>query len=149
MRENCWQLIRYQKCLNFIAFSLQRNKLASKIFGLPPNTYLVYHQTRDSQYPSSIPNQLIAKFKSHNTRYGKILQVQLPKFKIESTHENLAIALQGLGLATMFDRSAANFSGISNTQLWVDTAIQKAFIQVLPLYFQLNMHNYFTTSTYA
>ena len=39
--------------------------------------------------------------------------------------------MKSIGLKTMFDRTAADFSGISGGQLWVDRTVQKAFIKVL------------------
>ena len=68
--------------------------------------------------------------------FQPFIQVQLPKFRIDSTHETLKIALQTLGLKSMFGPSA-DFSGISSTcGLYVDCAIQKAFIQVCTVNFQ-------------
>ena len=46
-------------------------------------------------------------------------------------HSNLVSALQALGLKTMFNESTADFSGITtDEQVYVDQAIQKAFIKV-------------------
>jgi serine protease inhibitor len=60
------------------------------------------------------------------------LQVQLPKFRIESTHGELVEQLKALGITDLFDRGQADLSGISDQQnsLWVAKVIQKAFIVV-------------------
>lgn len=59
---------------------------------------------------------------------GGQVQLTMPKFKIESTH-SLIPPLQSLGLQTIFD-NRANFSGISDTSIFVSDVIQKAVIEV-------------------
>jgi serine protease inhibitor len=60
------------------------------------------------------------------------LQLQLPKFRIESTHGELVEQLKALGITDLFDSLLADLSGISDQQnsLWVAKVIQKAFIVV-------------------
>merc|ERR1712142_1264073 len=60
----------------------------------------------------------------------KDLDIQLPKFKLESTFE-LKEALTTLGVGDMFSESAADFSGITTVnKLFVSFIVQKAFIEV-------------------
>ena len=54
----------------------------------------------------------------------------MPKFTIESIHSSLNRALMSLGLESMFDRNTADFSGISNGQIWIENVVQKASIRV-------------------
>ena len=64
----------------------------------------------------------------------------MPKFQIESEHENLKEALQRLGLTSMFNSFEADFSGISDRRrLWVEAAIQKAYIKVFAFIFPLKV----------
>jgi serine protease inhibitor len=60
------------------------------------------------------------------------LQVQLPKFRIESTHGELVEQLKALGITDLFDRGQADLSGMvtEQTPVWVDKVVQKAFIVV-------------------
>ncbi|XP_011497723.1 PREDICTED: serpin B6-like isoform X2 [Ceratosolen solmsi marchali] len=79
-------------------------------------------------------NNLIRNYNSLNyTRLDKDgifekVYVYLPKFKFESTI-HLKEPLKQLGLTEMFTEKA-NFSGISNNPLLVNSIIQKAFIDV-------------------
>ncbi|KAL3099990.1 hypothetical protein niasHS_001916 [Heterodera schachtii] len=57
------------------------------------------------------------------------VEVFLPKFKIESTHE-LEQLLPSLGLKSAFDPNSADFSGISHGSLCIDKVLQKAMISV-------------------
>lgn len=58
------------------------------------------------------------------------VDVFLPKFKVEQTFD-LIPALSELGVKSAFNPASANFSGISgNRDLFIDTAIHKAFIEV-------------------
>lgn len=70
-------------------------------------------------------------------------QVQLPKFRQQSTHANLVTVLGKLGLSEMFDRRRADFTGLAVTRpvgiqasgvpatgLYVSRVAQKAIIQV-------------------
>ena len=59
---------------------------------------------------------------------GKV-HLEIPKFKIETTI-HLSEVLKSLGMTDMFDESAADFGGISEENLVVTNAIQKAFIEV-------------------
>ncbi|KAL3089451.1 hypothetical protein niasHT_028625 [Heterodera trifolii] len=56
------------------------------------------------------------------------VQVVLPKFKLESTHQ-LNKPLANMGMATAFSDSA-NFEGIANGPLKISEVVQKAFIEV-------------------
>ncbi|XP_063899854.1 serine protease inhibitor 42Dd-like [Zophobas morio] len=66
-----------------------------------------------------------------NEVYNPPITVALPKFKIEQTID-LKDSLTKLGLGEIFDRSAANFSGMvtSKEPLHVSKVIQRAFIEV-------------------
>ncbi|KAI6240254.1 SERPIN domain-containing protein [Aphelenchoides fujianensis] len=55
--------------------------------------------------------------------------LELPRFKIEANFQ-LKEALQNLGFSDGFDEEKANFSGISDEQLFISKAIHKAFIDV-------------------
>ncbi|KAL3096355.1 hypothetical protein niasHT_026322 [Heterodera trifolii] len=57
------------------------------------------------------------------------VEVFLPKFKIESTHE-LEQLLPSLGLKSAFDPNSADFSGISHGSLFISQVLQKAMISV-------------------
>lgn len=58
------------------------------------------------------------------------VEVQLPRFKIESQFGNLAGILAGLGMTDAFHPLRADFSGISSDSLFISRVIQKTFIQV-------------------
>jgi serine protease inhibitor len=67
------------------------------------------------------------------------VEVQLPKFRVESTYAELIPVLRGLGLRAMFDPSRANFTGVAVApdgserpigKLFVNRVIQKALIEV-------------------
>jgi hypothetical protein len=62
------------------------------------------------------------------------LQLQLPKFRIESTHGDLVGPLQALGITDVFDTQLADLSGMVNQEMpvWaaVGKVVQKAFIVV-------------------
>ncbi|XP_059483548.1 alpha-1-antiproteinase-like [Neocloeon triangulifer] len=57
-----------------------------------------------------------------------LLQLSVPRFKIESTHD-LKSLLQKNGVNLIFSRNA-NFSGITDENVSVDSIMQKAFIEV-------------------
>jgi len=66
-----------------------------------------------------------------NRRRSDVI-VSIPKFKVESTHQ-LNEHLKKMGVNKAFDQAAANLGGIadlSNGQLYISDAIQKAFIEV-------------------
>ena len=53
----------------------------------------------------------------------------LPRFKLNYTAD-LKAPLQNLGIKAAFDRSTADFSGISQTNLFISGAVQKTFVEV-------------------
>ena len=57
------------------------------------------------------------------------VHLEIPRFKIESTIQ-LNKILKELGMTDMFDDTAADFEGISDENLVVSDAIQKAFMEV-------------------
>ncbi|XP_028982353.1 uncharacterized protein LOC107043756 [Diachasma alloeum] len=63
-----------------------------------------------------------------NESFSRKIDLQLPKFKIESTL-NLNPILQKMGMVDMFDASA-NFQGMADSPISVSQVIQKAFIEV-------------------
>jgi serpin B len=67
--------------------------------------------------------QWVSQFRS---RPGSI---QIPRFKLKYDIQ-LKQALSALGMATAFDRSRSNFSGISNVQTGIDEVKHKTFIEV-------------------
>lgn len=79
----------------------------------------------------SINGKMVQKWVENTAENDEIkIEVQLPKFKTESTHSNLDWALFSIGLQSMFNTSTADFSGISSEKIWVGSAIQKALIKV-------------------
>ena len=62
------------------------------------------------------------------TNYNQV-GVSLPRFKLESTLK-LIEPLKKLGMNKMFEPGFADFSGISDTSLYVSAVVQKAFIEV-------------------
>ncbi|XP_034935198.1 uncharacterized protein [Chelonus insularis] len=64
----------------------------------------------------------------HDNKYSTEIDLQMPKFKIESKFD-LQDSLMKMGINEMFD-NRANFSKISNSPLKVSKVIQKAFIEV-------------------
>ena len=80
-------------------------------------------------------NELEAKFTSLDPADFQVMErefiVALPKFKIETTHEELVSNLKELGLIDLFDPAKADLSGISGSKdLHVSDIVQKAFIEV-------------------
>ncbi|KAI4503380.1 hypothetical protein M0802_001602 [Mischocyttarus mexicanus] len=63
--------------------------------------------------------------KGHKTE----VDVYLPKFKIESTL-NLNEHLKNMGIRKAFSQSEADFSGMSDTGVYISEVVQKAFIEV-------------------
>ncbi|XP_044004388.1 serpin B8-like [Aphidius gifuensis] len=61
--------------------------------------------------------------------YRESVLLKLPKFKIESTIQ-LKNILKEMGMIEMFDEEKADFSGVTDNQIFVDKVIQKAFIEV-------------------
>jgi serpin B len=62
-------------------------------------------------------------------RTNKVV-LTLPKFKMTSTFQ-LASALGALGMKQAFERSAADFSGVTGQRdLWISAAIHKAYVDV-------------------
>ena len=59
----------------------------------------------------------------------------MPKFTAESNHSDLAMTLKSFGLESMFDRSAADFSGISDGHIWIDRVVQEASFKVSVFFF--------------
>ena len=57
------------------------------------------------------------------------VHLEIPTFKIESTLQ-LTKILKEFGMTDMFDDTAADFGGISDENLVVSDAIQKAFMEV-------------------
>lgn len=58
------------------------------------------------------------------------MKTTIPKFQVKPDFP-LKVALQALGMTSMFDRNRADFGGISNaTRLYVSDARHKAFIEV-------------------
>ncbi len=57
------------------------------------------------------------------------VNVNVPRFKIESTYTNLAQGVQALGLTTAFSEQA-DFTNLSDNPLSISQIIQKALIQV-------------------
>ena len=62
----------------------------------------------------------------------KFIQVylEIPKFRIKSTIDQLKEALESLGMTAMFQPSMTGLKGISDEGLYVSKVIQKAFIEV-------------------
>ena len=62
----------------------------------------------------------------------KLIQVylEIPKFRIKSTIDQLKEALESLGMTAMFQPSMTGLKGISDEGLYVSKVIQKAFIEV-------------------
>ena len=58
----------------------------------------------------------------------RLVNVSLPKFKVESSH-NLITPMMSIGCTAMFS-DRADFSGISDTPLQINAIIQKVFIDV-------------------
>jgi len=80
-------------------------------------------------------NKLEAKFTSLDPANFQVMErefiVALPKFKMETTHEDLVSNLKELGLIDIFDPAKADLSGISGSKdLHVSDIVQKAFIEV-------------------
>ena len=64
--------------------------------------------------------------------YKEKVEVTLPRFKLESKLD-LVEPLKQLGMTNMFDRSTADFSGMTggtNKGLYVSEIVQKAFVEV-------------------
>lgn len=57
------------------------------------------------------------------------VRLSLPKFKVESTLD-LKEPLTKIGMADMFGRGTADFSGITDGRLHISKAVQKAFVEV-------------------
>lgn len=79
--------------------------------------------------------ELEAKFTSLDPADFQVMErefiVALPKFKIETTHEEMVSNLKELGLIDIFDPAKADLSGISGSKdLHVSDMVQKAFIEV-------------------
>lgn len=58
----------------------------------------------------------------------------MPKFKIESKHDDLVENLKQIGIQQAFDGGKADFSGISTNameKLYISRIIQKTYINVL------------------
>jgi len=72
---------------------------------------------------AEIPNRLAGNEKK--------VSLSLPRFKLESTID-LKEPLTQLGMGSMFDSNAADFSGMPQTKepLYISKAVQKAFIEV-------------------
>jgi hypothetical protein len=87
----------------------------------------------DPPMPVCTRQGMIAFLCSRFSRYKILnLQVHLPKFRIESTHD-LVEPLKALGITDVFDPQLADLSGIVNQgkpSLWVSKVVQKAFIVV-------------------
>ena len=62
----------------------------------------------------------------------KFIQVylEIPKFRIKSTIDQLKEVLESLGMTAMFQPSMTGLKGISDEGLYVSKVIQKAFIEV-------------------
>lgn len=58
-----------------------------------------------------------------------LLQLYLPKFRVRA-RTNLNSALRGRGVLTMFDHGEADFSGISQDPMYVDTVMHEAVLTV-------------------
>ncbi|XP_014606433.1 PREDICTED: antichymotrypsin-2-like [Polistes canadensis] len=57
------------------------------------------------------------------------VQVYLPKFTIESSF-NLNQHLKNMGIRKAFEKTEANFQGISDSDVYISKVVQKAFIEV-------------------
>ena len=57
------------------------------------------------------------------------VKVSLPKFRLEASYE-LNDVLSSLGMPDAFDPENANFAGISQTRIWIDKVVHKAFVEV-------------------
>lgn len=57
------------------------------------------------------------------------LTVKIPKFEFE-TEYSLVGLLRNLGINDAFDKNTANFEGVTNEQVYIDQAKQKAFVSV-------------------
>merc|ERR1712178_617271 len=80
-------------------------------------------------------NEREAKFTSRDPADFQMVErefiVALPKFKIETTHDELVSNLKELGLIDIFEPAKADLSGISGKKdLHVSDIVQKAFIEV-------------------
>lgn len=64
-----------------------------------------------------------------NSLYSSKTHVSIPKFELE-TEYGLNPILKNLGMVDAFDPIAADFSGMSNSQLFVSEAVHKAFVNV-------------------
>lgn len=57
------------------------------------------------------------------------VQLSLPKFKVDSSFD-LGTLLSTLGMSDLFDANKSDLSGMSNSQLYVDKVLHKAFVEV-------------------
>ena len=106
----------------FIVLPKKRDGLEEVLSGLDGRTLLEIVQNRRR---SDVIVRKVSRDKSINRFH---LQVSIPKFKLESTH-NLNEMLQKLGVEKAFSTSA-DFSGIAGDQLYISDVVQKAFIEV-------------------
>ncbi len=64
-----------------------------------------------------------------NSMTQEPLTVQMPKFDFETKYD-LIDPLKGLGIRDAFDKSNADFRGITDDQIYLDKAVHKAFVNV-------------------
>ena len=103
-----------------------KGKRLSMIFILPNNKHSSLADLEETM--SKVKNiNSILKFE-----YKEKVEVTLPRFKLESKLD-LVEPLKQLGMTNMFDRSTADFSGMTggtNKGLYVSEIVQKAFVEV-------------------
>ena len=98
---------------------------ASMVIVLPKNDMVLTERLIVSE--SSVFNDITNHFNQ-----SSYVEVQMPKFKIESTHQ-LKLILAQMGVTDMFDPMAADFSGLfegNDVRINADEAVQKAYIRV-------------------
>ena len=104
--------------LRMLQLPYEKEKLMMAIL-LPKNSLL--------EVQKKLKGPLFVDLLSQARREDVILS--MPKFKVESTFDSLKETLQGMGLATVFDKKA-DFSHMVKEPIWFSEAVQKAVIEV-------------------